>query len=803
MSLRADIRFAVRGLARSPGMAAVIVLSLALAIGANTTVFTWMEGFVLRPYPMVKDAQDLVWVNTRAPNGDRWSVSYPTLRDWDREAHTTGGLAGFDMLQVNLKDGEETQQAWGTLVTGKYFDLLGVRATHGRTLKLEDEESASQVAVLGYGYWQRRFQADPGVIGRQVSLNGHGFTIVGVLPPRFGGVTVGLVFDVFVPFTAQPLLSPGNQLTDRGWQSMEAFGRLKPGVTFEQARADLEQMALEVARLNNREGEGLLLGKVYERGAAEVLLPVLGALLGVTALVLLIACANIANVLLARAGGRSKEIAVRLAMGAPRRRIVRQLITESALLALAGCTLGLLLAWWGRNGIMAFVPPAPFPIDVDLSVNYRVVLFALGLTALTTVAFGLVPALRASRPDLVPVLKDEVSGLGVSRSLLRSGLVVTQVALSVVALVSAGLFLRALQRAQQVDTGIRDPGSLLVVSTNTYLAGYTEETGPALADRLLERTRALPGVQQASLSTYAPLGFGDNSSQSIALEGYQPARDENMSIQYAFVSDQYFEALGTTVLLGRGITAEDRPTSQPVVVINQAFADRFFKGQDPLGRRIYRGGDTAVVVGLAANGKYIQITEASRPLIWRPLSQNWRGRLHLFARTSGDPKALTETLRAEFASVDPSLPFLDPRTMTEQMLPSTIAQRIGARMLGLFGTLALILSALGIYGVVAYSVSQRTREMGIRLALGAARDRVVKLVLFQSVRWALLGLLAGAGLAFGAGTLLRSQLLGVPAGDPVTYLVIATLLMGVALAASAIPALRAARIDPIKALRTE
>jgi len=801
VSLYQDVRFAFRGLTRSPGLAAVIVLSLALAIGANTTVFTWMQGFVLRPYPLVKQPDQLFYVNTRAPDGDDWSVSYPTLKDWDRGSHTTTGIAGFDMTQVNLRVDEESGRAWGLMATGNYFQLLGLEPVVGRLFSPADEEAAAPVVVLGHQFWLRRFGGDRSVIGKPVTLNGHGFTIIGVLPPRFGGMSVGLVFDVFVPFTLQPLLTPGNQVVDRGWQSMEAFARRKPGVSLAQARADLEIVAQEVSRVHNRE-EGILLSQMRERGAARVLLPVLGALLGITILVLLIACANIANVLLARAGGRSKEIGVRLALGAQRARIVRQLLTESALLAGAGCALGLLLAWWGRNGLMAFVPPAPFPIDVDLQIDGRVVLFALAVTGLTTVLFGLAPALRASRPDLVPVLKDEVSGIGVSRSLLRSSLVVTQVALSLVALVSAGLFLRALQRAQQVDIGVADPDRLLVVSTNPYLAGYSRETGPAMAEQLLERVRRVPGVTYASLSSFAPLGFGGNSSQSISVEGYTPARDENMSVNYGNVSDQYFEALGLPLLQGRSLAAPDRRESQPVVVVNQAFVDRFFQGRDPLGKRVYRG-DTAVVVGVVPTGKYLQLTESPRPLIWRPLAQNWSSRLELFVRTTGDPKGLVETLRQELASFDAELPFLDPRTMTEQTLPATIGQRIGARMLGLFGGLALVLSALGIYGVMAYTVSLRTREMGIRMALGAAREQMVRLVLVHSAKLALLGLGIGALLAFGAGTLLQSLLLGVPAGDPLTYVSIGILLLGVALAASAIPAIRAARIDPVRALRAE
>ncbi len=452
---------------------------------------------------------------------------------------------------------------------------------------------------------------------------------------------------------------------------------------------------------------------------------------------------------------------------------------------------------------MAFVPPAPFPIEMNLRLNWWVIGFALALTVVTTVLFGLAPALRASRPDLVPVLKDEVSGLGVSRSLLRSSLVVTQVALSLVALVCAGLFLRALDRAQDVDIGISEPKSILVASTNAYLAGYTDSTGPVMVGQLLQRIRTMPGVTSAAASTHAPLGFGGSSSQSLSVVGYAPSQGENMSIQYGFVSADFFETLGTTVISGRGIGEQDQAGSQEVIVINQAFADRFFKGQDPLGRQILRAGDTAVVVGVVATGKYQSLDEAARPFVYRALQQSWLATLEIFVRTSGDPTALAEPLRREFLAVDANLPYLDPRTMEDQTAVGTISQRIGSRMLGLFGALALVLSAIGIYGVMAYTVSLRTRELGIRLALGAARERVVSMVLLYGARLALIGLVLGGAMGFGVASLMRSLLFGVPAGDPVTYIAIGGLLLGVALVASAIPAIRAARIDPIRALKSE
>ena len=797
-----DLRYALRGLAKAPGLAAVVVLSLALAIGANTAVFAWMESFVLRPFPVARNADRMVWINTRAPNGDEWSVSYPTLKDWERGSHTTDGLLAFNFVQVNLRVDGVSDRAWASPSTGNYFDLLGVRALRGRTFQPDDEGAAAPVAVLNYGFWQRRFKGDPAIIGKQVLLNGNGFTVVGVLEPRFGGTTVGLNFDLWVPITTISLLAPYNPLKERSWQTFEAMALLKPGVTFEQARADLQAVAKRVADENNRQ-EGILVQPLKERGAAKALLPVFTALLGVTLLVLVIACANIANLLLARAGSRSKEIAVRLALGAPRGRIVQQLLTESALLALLGCTLGLLFAWWARNGLAAFLPPAPFPILVDVRLNGRVLLFALALSLVTTLLFGLVPALRASRPDLVPVLKDEVSGVGVSRSLLRSGLVVTQVALALVSLVCAGLFIRSLQRAQMVELGFREPDRLLLATTDLVLAGYNRSTGPAVTLRLLDRVRQLPGVRSATLSTWAPLGWGGNSSAGMDVEGYAPTREESMAIQFAFVSDGYFETMGTTLVKGRAIGPDDRVGAQPVAVVNETFARRFFKDQDPIGKRIMQSGDTAVIVGVVKDGKYQLLTESPHAFVWRALAQNYSAGLELILRTSNEPRALAQLLRGEFASIDASLPFLDPRTMSEQMVPATISQRIGARMLGLFGALALLLSAVGIYGVMAYTVSLRTREIGIRVALGAARPNVLGLIIGQSARLAGIGLLIGAALAVGAGRLLQGMLFGVPATDPLTFLVIGTLLLAVALLASAIPAFRAARIDPIRALRGE
>jgi predicted permease len=797
-----DLRYAFRALARAPGFTTVSVASLGLGIGAVTTIFAWTDRWVLNPLPVVQDASRLTYVQTRSPGGGTWSVSYPSYRDWSARVRVFDGLTVFSLTQVGVRIDGGTERAWGVTASANYFDVLGVPMIAGRSFHPDEERDASQVAVMGYSYWQRRFHGDPSVINRKLNLNGHDFTVIGIAAARFGGAYVGLNMDLYLPVTTRTVLDGGNPWEDRGWQWLDGIARFKPGISLAAANQDMARVGKEVDLLYPNEMNHPVLSSIQSQGASAVLLPVMGALLGVTGLVLLIACANVANLLLARATARQKELGVRLAIGAGRARIVRQLLTESLLLAIAGGGAGLLMAFWGRNAVRSFIPPAPFPIDFETSLNPRVVLFSLVVTLATVVLFGLVPALRASRPDLIPLLKGLPTGSAV-RGRLRGVLVASQVALSLVALVCAGLFLRGLSRAQHVDLGFKDLDRLLLVSTDLRLAGTPDSAGPAMIQRVLTRVRAEPGMVSASVSDFVPLGFGGHSSQGISVDGYTPAKDENMSIEYARVSSGYFETMGLVIRSGRSIGEQDLTGAAPVAVVNEAFVKRFWPGQDPVGKQFSRGRTTITVVGVVQDSKHRQITEVPYSFLYYPIAQGYTSEFALHVHTTVPAKAMVEPLRKDLADAEPTLPFLDPRSMSEQIIPATIGQRMGARMLALFGGVALVLAAIGLYGVMSYSVNQRTREIGVRLALGADSRGVVGMVLRQGLRLTAIGLVVGGVLSLGAGMLLRSQLFGLSPADPVTFGALALLLAAVATGASILPARRAARVDPIIALRSE
>jgi predicted permease len=803
-----DLRYGLRALRKQPLLTAVAVLSLGLAIGANTTVFTWLQTFVLNPLPAVQDYDRLVVLNTRAPGGDLWSLSYADFKDWRAQSRTLD-VTIFDFTQTGMRteDGG-TERVWTNMVSGNFFDVLRVPAALGRTFHRDEEDRDVPVAVMGWSFWQRRFHGDSAVVGRTLLLNGQPFTVVGVAAPRFGGPFVGLQLDLYVPVTSRTALLPyGDRWrTQRGFQTWEGIGRLKGGVTFAQAAEELNTVAKAAGiAAGNADHQGAVVRHMDEVGAASWLKPVFFSLLGVTAVVLLIACANVANLMLARAAARRREVAIRLAIGASRGRLIRQLLTESLVLALAAGLVGFVIALWGRDLMTAFVPAAPFPIGLEYRVDTSILVFAVAVTFATALAFGLVPALQASRPALVPALKDDVSGAFGGRHRLQSALVVGQVALSLVSLVCAGLFVRSLLNARVVDVGFREPERVLLVSTDLTLAGFRGDSlMGVVTGQLLERVRALPGVEAAGIADQVPLGFGGQSSSSATVDGYQPQPNENMSIRLNLVSSGYFEAMRIPLLAGRTLRDGDERRGARQVVVNEAFAKKYWPGLDPLGRRIDQGAGWMTVVGVVATGKYNQLSEAPVPLIFQPAGRDRPlGDFTLHVRAAGDPATLTAALRGAFRETSADLPFLDVRTMDQSMQAALMVQRIGAYMLAGFGAMALLLSAIGVYGVMAYTVSQRTREIGVRVALGAGRRDVVGLVIGRAMRLAGLGLAVGLLAALGAGRLLGSQLLGVSGSDPATFAAIGVLLGLVALLASWLPARRAARVDPMMALRYE
>ena len=804
-----DLRFALRSIRKNPGFTAVVVLSIGLAVGVNTTVFTWMDSLILNPYPVIRDADQLLALNTANTDGagsGEPPISYPAYIDWRDSAKSFDGMVVYSPVRVNMRvEGEEQgEPSWGQFVSGNYFDVLRVPAESGRTFLPDEERSAAPVTVLSYNLWKRRFGGDEAIIGRHLLLTGFPVTVIGVAPPRFAGTIVGLGFDFWAPVTLQPPVSEGgNRLNSREDRWLQGFARLKPGISAEEARGEMMALATRISAANGETPvRGASVKRMREQFLGSLLFPLFSALLVVTGLVLLTACANVANLLLARSAARQREIAIRLALGAKRGRILRQLLTESLVLSLIGGGAGLLLALWGRDVLLVFIPPVPQPVSVAIDMNAGVIGFAMAMTFLTAGLFGLAPALRTSRPNLVPVLKDGDRG---SRggSKLKSALVVAQVALSLVSLTCAGLFLRSLQRARSMDLGFRDPDQVLLATTDLRLAGLNDDAGVVVVDRLLERVRALPGVKAAGCSTMVPLGFGGHSFSSGRVEGYTPQTDEMPSAERVIVSPDYFETMGIPLAAGRSITNQDTKESLRVAVVNEAFARRYWNGEDAVGKHLDLGAGWATVVGVVRDSKYQDLGETPYPVVYSPLTQRFASGLTLHIRTTGEPKELTEAVRSEFTSVNANLPFLDPRTLTEHISAASFVQFVGASMLSGFGALTLLLAAVGIYGVLSYAVNQRQREIAIRIALGANTRDVIRLVLREGVRLTAIGLLLGSVGSILAGRLLSSQLLGVSPSDPLTFSVVGLLLGVVAIVACLLPASRASRVDPVQVLKTE
>ncbi|MFN0180426.1 MAG: ABC transporter permease [Gemmatimonadales bacterium] len=799
-----ELRYAIRGLLRAPGFTVVVDLSLGVGIGATTTAYSWVDSFLINPLPGVTASNRLASVHTQGPGGATWSVSYPRFQDWRAAGRPFDQLAVRGMGQFSIRtDGYGPERAFGEQVSGNFFEVLGVRTIAGRPLTLADEAAAAPVVVISETTWERAFRRDPQAIGRQILINGSGFTVVGVLPRVFRGSTAGLSFDIWLPVTTVPILDPGNtSLTQDGWQWLNGLIRLGDGVTLAQITAGAETVSGQVSKAKGDETPVIAgIESFAESGAGRFVRPLFLTLFGLAAVILLIACANIANLQLVRAVRRSKELSLRLSLGADRWRLIRQLMTESLVLAVMGGLTGLLVTSWARGLLAALMPALPYPINLTGNFNLRVVALSAVATIGTAMLVGLVPAIRSSRPSLVTSLKDATPTS--ARSWLRSSLVVAQVSLSLVALVAAGLFIRSLSAARTADPGFHGADRVLVAGTSFQFAGMNDSTSAASFDRMLEALRAVPGVTLASLTTDLPLSLGGHSSSTNEPEGYQPSQDENMSVERALVGPDYFEAMGIRLIAGRGFTVNDRTTSPLVTVVNQAYVDRFWPRRDPIGATLRTNGRTWTVIGVAPNVTLERIGEQPIPYNYFPVSQRLEAEFSLVLKTSVEPRSLIEPVRAALQSIDPNLPVLDPRSMAEHAEAGMFIQSTGARLLAGLGLLALALAALGLYGVLSFSVSQRTREIGIRVALGALTGQVVRLVVGQATRLVAVGIAVGTGLALAVANLLRQQLFGVQPADPVTFTAVALLLVAVAVGAAAMPARRAARVDPVGTLKAD
>jgi predicted permease len=809
-----DLRHALRALRKSPGFAAVAVVSLALGIGANAAAFSIVSSMLLRSLP-VEDPARVVALFGRREGQPPLPFSYADYQSYRALGDVFEGLAAHTGTQVSLQGRERAEMVWGEMVTDNYFQVVGARLATGRGfLPEEGVEGARPAAVLGHGLWLRRFGGDPAVVGGTLRLNGREFTIVGVAPEGFVGTRLfSFAPEIFVPLGQHERLRPetAGWLDDPATSWLGVVGRLKPGVTLERAQAAASALATAQAREDSqRQGLGVRLyanrtlinpwildPAVLQRMAALLLLAM--------SLVLAIACANVANLLLTRAAGRRREIAVRLSLGAGRGRLVRLLLTESFVLAALGAAAGLLFAVWMVDLSRGFRPTLDFATAFVLRVDGHVLAYTAAVSVVTALVFGLVPALQAARTSLVPALKDESAASVGTRSRAREVLVTVQIALALLLLVGAGLFVRSFRNAQAIDPGF-DPQGVLLASVHLGMQGYDDVRQVEFRERVLRDLSALPGVRSASLAFPLPLD-AYSRSMGVTLEGGATVREsERPDVFESMVGPGYFATMRTPILRGRALDERDRAGAPPVAVVNEAFARRFWPGRDALGRRFSLDGDEGPwveVVGIARDGKYLTLGEPPRPYMFLPLAQRPSPRLTILVRTEGNPEELLPSVRAALQRLDPALPLYAVRTLRQQMETPLSGAQSGAATVGLFGALALILAAAGIYGVVSYAVAQRTREIGVRVALGARKADVVGMVLRRGAGMASVGIALGLVGASVLGRSLSGFLYGISGMDWPTYAAIAALLAGVTLLASWIPARRAARLDPLKALRAE
>jgi macrolide transport system ATP-binding/permease protein len=816
-SLWQDIRYGFRVLIKSPGLTLVVIFSLALGIGANSAIFSLVNTILFRPLP-VKNPDELVTLYTGGNMGRLYgSSSYADYKDFRDKTDVFSGLIAFSELPLSLTEAGRAERINAMIVTGNYFTMLGVEAARGRTFTAGEDQKPGEfpLVVISHGLWQRRFGSDPSLVGKTLLLNNHSFTVVGIAPERFTGTDLTLPPDVWIPVMMYAELGlPDDVINKRSNRWFSIMGRLKEGVSLEQARARLNvlagQLRQEYTEWSTNKNAGLSITILpqhtlkFNPETQGTFLGLAGFLLVVTGLVLLIACANIANLLLARAATRKREIAVRMALGADRSRLIRQLLTESVLLSLIGGAVGLLVADWTNGLLAAYKPPIPIPA-LDLSMDVRVLLFTLLLSLLTGIVFGLSPALYATKMDLVPALKDEavMPSRGDRRFGLRNILMVLQVAISLVLLIGAGLFIRSFQKAQSISPGF-DADKVLTMSPDLDIQGYDKNKSKSFYEEVGRRVETLPGVEAASWAQDIPLGMLSGMAP-ITIEGYEPHPGELMISSFNIVDKHYFKTMGINLTSGRDFGPEDREDSPTVAIINETMAKHFWPNQSALGHRIQAGEGNAPlqIVGVVKDIKYSTLGEPPTSYFYKPLAQNENPVMKLHVRAQGDPKNMISAVRKEIQSVDSSLPVSNIRPMSDVLGVALLLPRLGATLLGLFGLLATVLATTGIFGVMSFSVARRTREIGIRMALGAQARDVLRLVLGEALVVILAGIALGFALAFVFTRLLSRLLYGVSATDPMTFLGVSLLLTLVALIASYIPARKATKVDPMIALRYE
>jgi predicted permease len=808
-----DIRYSLRLIAKAPGFAAIAILTLALGIGANTTIFSWINSSLLNPVPGLDSPSEVVSLTLNKPGDKPFGFTYPDIEAMRDGQQSFTGIAACGFATISLTGKGKSDRVWGMMTSANYFDVLGVRPILGRTfLPAEDEKpEGAPVAVISYRMWQTRFGANPNIAGQKIEINKYPYTIVGVTPAVFQGSQTGVRTDIWVPIMMGAQVDArGNLLHDHHLFWLLAFGRLKPGVAPEQAQQEMTLRLKSEVRSYPEEHRGHESVTVYPLwrnpfGLNFFLSSLLPILMTIAGVVLLLACANVANLMLVRSVGRRREIAIRMSMGASRWRLVRQLLVESLMLALAGGAVALLITTWTAGTLMKFIPTTDAPLSLTVQADRTVLLATLGISVLTAVIFGILPALRSSGLAPVAVLKEDTGSAsgGLRKARLASGLVVAQISLSLLLLVCAGLFIRSFLSAQQINPGF-NPHNVLMGSYDLFTAGYSDEKGAEFDRQFVAKLEALPGVQSVALTNRVPLGFGGGST-SVKPEGYVSQANESMETEDAIISPNFFHTLQIPIVKGRDFTVQDTTKSQRVVIVSEAFVNRYWPNQEALGKKLYSDlpNEWLTVVGVAQDSKVNWLNEKPTPFVYLPLYQVYQSEMIATTRVPGDPLAFSQTVEKTAHELNADLVVYDVTTLEMRERIASFGQRVAGTFVGAFGLLALVLAAVGIYGVTAYTTRQRTHEIGIRMALGASKDDILRLVIGHGLRLTFVGVGLGLAASFALTRFLSALLLGVTSTDVLTYSTVAILLCAVALLACFIPAWRAMRVDPMVALRYE
>jgi predicted permease len=808
-----DVRYSLRMIAKAPGYAAIAVLTLALGIGANTTIFSWINSTLLNPIPGLASPNEVVALSLGRGTDNPFPFTYPDFEAMRDGQQSFAAITAANIAPMSLTGKGKPERVWGMVASANYFDLLGVRPILGRGFLPEEDTKpgGAPVAVISYRLWQTHFGANPDVVGQTLEINQHPYTIVGVTPAVFQGSQTGLRSEIWIPIMMEEQLMPqGDLIHDHHYFWLTALGRLKPGIRPEQAQEEMTLRLKREAKNYPEEHKGHDSVSVYPLwrnpfGANQFLSTLLPMLMTIAGLVLLLACANVANLMLVRSVARRREIAIRLSLGANRWRLVRQLLVESLILALAGGLVAFALTFWTAGTFMKFIPKTDFPISLGMRVDHTVLLATMVISVLTGVIFGILPALRASGEAPIAVLKEDTGSAsgGMRKARLASALVVAQISLSLLLLICAGLFIRSFMSAQQINPGF-NAHNVLIATYDLFTGGYSEASGVEFDRQLVAKLEAQPGIQSVALSSRVPLGFGGGST-AVNPEGYVSQANESMETQVAIVTPNYFQTLQIPLVKGRDFTPQDTKSSQRVVIVSETFVNRYWPNQEALGKQLNSDltHEWFTVVGVARDSKVNGLNEKPTPFLYLPQYQVYRATMIVLARTNGDPLAAGRMVEKTIHELNADLVVFDITTLDLREQIASFGQRVAGTFVGAFGLLALVLAAVGIYGVTAYTTRQRTHEIGIRMTLGASKQDVLRLVLGHGLRLTLIGVILGLAASFALTRFLTSLLLGVTSTDALTFSSVALLLCAVALFACFIPARRAMRVDPMVALRYE